>query len=72
MKTSKKAEKQKAIDDLFFSSVITAAGIYATVNNFSAGKWGMVALAVAMTIFGATWFAARVYQLFTIFKRPQS
>lgn len=60
---SRKTYEKAAIDDLFFSLVLMAIGLYATHKNWlESDWWGFLGTAL-LTLFGGFWLAVRIYHL---------
>ena len=60
---TRKASEQMARDDLFFSSALIGAGVFATHKNWIEADWWGFFGTILLTIFGGLWLAARIYHL---------
>jgi len=55
--------EQMAVDDLFFSAVLLAIGLYASYLNVIEGDWWGLLGTTLLSAFAGLWLSARIYHL---------
>jgi hypothetical protein len=55
--------EQMAMDDVFFSIIVVAIGIYASVINWIESDWFGLFGTIILALFGCLWLGMRIYHL---------